>query len=583
MARPGRIRQNLMKALAVVAPLAWFFWLVLAAEGRAVSFTGRFPELVSWINVALMPLLGFLALAAYLATGNRQTFGLATAALVFAAVFPLHRLFDAQDNQLTIQYFGPPGRFLFMVCCFFLTGPAAPAPPSLRRRHVVILLITTALAAVIRLFFRDLLDAWAEAILYSDRVIEPLTIFLAVIAALRLFGQEYHPDQPNWPLLPWAFVATAEQTLFFLFSKPSNLLWLSANVVWGIATGLYIAAVFETLAHFGRWRAGSGDRSEASTAWAADAGLEIVGPLGEGGMGQVFKARHRLLRRTVAVKVIRREQAANPVGVHRFRREAQASARLSHPNIVEVYDAAEINGVHFLVMEYVEGNDLADLLQKHGRLPVSLACAYVHQTSLGLQHAHERGLVHRDIKPANLLVSADGARLKILDLGVARFQQVEEGDSVHADLTQTGAVMGTPAYLAPEQARDPRRVDIRADIYSLGCTFYHLLTGRAPFEGVSLAEVVLKHQLEEPAPVEHLRPEVPLEVQGVVCEMMAKRPDDRFQTPAQVAAALDSFAVLDPEDVKAWMAAVNVRTPSPEIAAPYGPACMIKNETHGRG
>src|SRR5262249_5960744 len=159
--------------------------------------------------------------------------------------------------------------------------------------------------------------------------------------------------------------------------------------------------------------------------------------------------------------------------------------------------------------EYVEGKDLAELLDRHGALPVPLACHYIRQACLGLQHAHERGLVHRDIKPANLLLTADGSQVKLLDLGVARFQHPDERDVSIAQLTQTGAVMGPPAYLAPEQARDPRHVDIRADIYSLGCTLYHLLAGQVPFDGVTLAEVVLRHQLEEPAPVEKMRPEVP--------------------------------------------------------------------------
>src|SRR5262249_18618884 len=243
----------------------------------------------------------------------------------------------------------------------------------------------------------------------------------------------------------------------------------------------------------------------------------------------------------------------NPYAVRRFQREARAAARLSHPNIVQVYDAAEAGATHFLVMEYVEGQDLHHLIDHHGVLPVPLACAYIRQASQGLQHAHERGLVHRATNPANLLVTTDGRVVKVLDMGVARLQQPDDQDPKVSELTQTGAVMGTPAYLAPEQARDPRHVDIRADIYSLGCTLYHLLAGQVPFRGVSLAEIVLQHQLEEPAALDQARPGVAPEVQAILGKMMAKRPDDRYQTPSEVVEALAPFAAVDHETLLSWM------------------------------
>ncbi len=263
--------------------------------------------------------------------------------------------------------------------------------------------------------------------------------------------------------------------------------------------------------------------------------------LGEGGMGQVFKACQRRLKRLAALKVILQARQGLTSASQRFRREIEAAARLAHPNIVRIYDADEDNGVLFLGMEYVEGTDLGLLLKKQGPLPIAQACDYIRQAAEGLQHAHECGLVHRDVKPSNLLLTAGGTLIKILDLGLARLEP-ETGQEQTADnLTQTGVVIGTPDYIAPEQARDARRVDIRADLYSLGCTFYHFLTGQAPFAGSSLTQKLLQHQLENPAPVEQLRPDTPVAVAKVVRRMMAKHPEDRYQTPAEVVADLASL------------------------------------------
>jgi Leucine-rich repeat (LRR) protein/tRNA A-37 threonylcarbamoyl transferase component Bud32 len=275
--------------------------------------------------------------------------------------------------------------------------------------------------------------------------------------------------------------------------------------------------------------------------------------LGEGGMGQVFKARHCKLGRIVALKLIRKERLDNPATVKRFQREVRAAAALSHPNIVHAYDADEVNGTHILVMEFVEGaTDLTQLVKKNGPLPVAQACEYIRQAALGLQHAHERGMVHRDIKPSNLLLAvsrppqpvsrgretASSGVIKILDMGLARLDHSAAADDKSTTMTQEGAVMGTPDYIAPEQARDSHQADIRADLYSLGCTLYFLLTGQVPFPGGSLTEKLIKHQLQEPAPVEQVRPDVPREVAAVVRKLMAKNREDRFQTPAEVAAAL---------------------------------------------
>lgn len=259
--------------------------------------------------------------------------------------------------------------------------------------------------------------------------------------------------------------------------------------------------------------------------------------LGEGGMGLVFKARHVKLGRIVALKLVRKERLANVEAVRRFHREIQAAAKLNHPNIVLAFDADEAAGSHFFAMEFVEGSDLARLVKEGGPLPVANACAYIHQAALGLQHAHERGMVHRDIKPSNLMLTKHGS-VKLLDMGLARLSNADGEGVGGLTLTQENSVMGTPDYVAPEQTRNAHTADIRADLYSLGCSFYYLLTGRVPFPGSSLGEKLVKHQLDEAPPVESLRPDVPAPVAAVVRKLMAKRPEERYQTPAELAAAL---------------------------------------------
>ncbi len=285
----------------------------------------------------------------------------------------------------------------------------------------------------------------------------------------------------------------------------------------------------------------------------------IVGPyalldrLGEGGMGQVYKARHQHMQRVVALKVIRKEKLGSPEAVKRFYQEVQLAATLSHPNIVLAYDAGPAGSNHYFAMEYVEGIDLARLVKEQGRLPVPQACDYVRQAALGLQHAHERGLVHRDVKPANLLVSrapvktdvatcptaaatARGDVVKLLDMGLARLQG--GGDT---GMTRLGAVIGTPDYIAPEQALNSKSADIRADLYSLGCSLYYLLTGRPPFIGNELTEVLLQHQMEKPVPLAERGVKAPEGVQAILDTLMAKHPDERYQTPAELVEALTPF------------------------------------------
>ncbi len=277
-------------------------------------------------------------------------------------------------------------------------------------------------------------------------------------------------------------------------------------------------------------------------------GAELVlGPyvlqerLGEGGMGTVFKAHHTFLNRPVAIKLINEAQLSSPSAADRFLLEMQLAAHLDHPHIVRAFDAGKVGDRYYLAMELIQGETLARLVQQRGPLPVSWACACVRQAALGLQHASENGLVHRDIKPSNLMLSTPRTGppvVKVLDLGLARLQRGEGS----RDLTRTGTVMGTMDYLAPEQALDPRAVDVRADIYSLGCTLFFLLAGRPPFTGGTEAQRLLQHQQQEAPAVESLRPDVPPAVAAVVRRMLAKRPEQRFQTPGEVAALLEPFA-----------------------------------------
>jgi serine/threonine protein kinase len=254
-------------------------------------------------------------------------------------------------------------------------------------------------------------------------------------------------------------------------------------------------------------------------------------------MGTVYLARDSHLDRSVAIKVLPPHSTNDPGAVARFQREAKALARLSHPGIVQAHDTGEADGKHFLVMEYVDGISLAAVLQQKGRISPTLAAAYIHQAAVALGHAHTKGLVHRDLKPSNLLLTAQG-QVKILDLGLARFllDQVED-----PSLTREGAGLGTPDYAAPEQFRDAHHVDPRADIYSLGCTLYHLVTGRVPFPGSSLSEKCFGHENQEPPALEELCPEVPAGLALVIRRMMAKQPAHRFQTAQEVAEALAPY------------------------------------------
>src|SRR4051812_13972101 len=263
----------------------------------------------------------------------------------------------------------------------------------------------------------------------------------------------------------------------------------------------------------------------------------LLDRLGEGGMGEVFRARHTRLDRDVALKVMRKEKMAKPEAVKRFRREIRAAATLAHENVVRAFDADQSGDVHFFAMEFVDGTTLDQLVNARGPLPVAEASDYVRQAALGLQHAFEKGLTHRDIKPANLLVDKAGV-VKISDLGLVLLEDPETAESA-GRLTKEGLTVGTPDFVAPEQARNPRAADVRADIYSLGCTFYYLLTGEVPFPGGTPTEKMLRHAREAvPLPK---RTDIPAGVLAVLTRMTDRKPDLRLQSPAEVAAALAPF------------------------------------------
>lgn len=264
----------------------------------------------------------------------------------------------------------------------------------------------------------------------------------------------------------------------------------------------------------------------------------LLDHLGRGGMSSVYLAEHVHMQRHVAIKVLPTDLVTDKSYLQRFYREAQAAAALDDPNIVRAYDIDCVGENHFIVMEYVPGNDLQEHVHETGHpLDCGLAAYYILQAASGLQHAHDVGLIHRDIKPANLII-ADNQQLKILDMGLALFSDDEK-----ASLTATHKekLLGTADYLSPEQALDSHQVDSRTDIYSLGCTLYFALTGHVPFPEGSLAQRIAKHQSEDPSPLMNERWDCPPELAEICYRMMRKKPEERFQTCADVAMALHTW------------------------------------------
>ena len=261
----------------------------------------------------------------------------------------------------------------------------------------------------------------------------------------------------------------------------------------------------------------------------------VLDRLGAGGMASVFLCEHRVMRRRVAIKILPPNMAKNPAAVDRFHREARAAAALQHQNIVAAHDVDVDGNFHFLVTEYVEGRNLHEMVRINGPQSVERSAHYIAQAALGLQHAYERGMVHRDIKPANLLLDRTGV-VKILDMGLALlFHEDEDNLTKEHD---AASILGTAEFLAPEQAMDSHAVDIRADIYSLGMTFYFLLTGKTPFGEGTTAQKLIWHQIRPPKPIQEYRPDVPDEMWAVIQKMLAKAPEDRYQTPIEVVMAL---------------------------------------------
>ena len=292
--------------------------------------------------------------------------------------------------------------------------------------------------------------------------------------------------------------------------------------------------------------------AELLTRWQADKLLEgrhkgffvgkykLLGHLGTGGMSSVYLAEHLLMHRRVAIKVLPKGRVDDTSSsyLERFHREARAVAALDHANIVQAYDIDNEGDTHYIVMEYVEGSDLNVTVRETGPLAYVDAARYIYQAARGLGHAHAAGFIHRDVKPANLLVDSKGA-VKILDLGLARF--TAEDDQASLTVAYDENVLGTADYLAPEQAIDSHAVDARADIYSLGCTFYFLLTGHPPFPDGTLPQRLMAHQKDPPPDIRKDRPDAPPDLVEICLRMMAKKAADRFQSAGEVAAALGQW------------------------------------------
>ena len=289
----------------------------------------------------------------------------------------------------------------------------------------------------------------------------------------------------------------------------------------------------------------------------------LLEPIGSGGMGKVYRAEHIIMHRHVALKVLSGAMRSDPLAVARFLRESRAAAALNHPNIIRVYDIDQELDMHYLVMEYITGVSVDEFVRRLGPLPWDQAADFIRQGACGLQHAWQSGIVHRDIKPANLLIDSTGV-IKILDMGLAVFH---EDESEEASLTQMGneRLLGTADFLSPEQAINSHDVDIRTDVYSLGATFYYVLTGSPPFPSGSLAHKLLCHQTKEPRPIRDVRPEIPKELAEILSRMMGKQPDDRY-LPDEIIELLAPFARSTPSPLEN----IGVEAPKPSFKRPGG-------------
>lgn len=357
--------------------------------------------------------------------------------------------------------------------------------------------------------------------------------------------------------------ATANQT-FIATLELSNLLsieQMQAARKWshGADSPLTIAKLLARRGWVTRWQA---QQLLAGRSKMYLGKYKLLEGLGRGGMGSVFKAEQPALKRVVALKVMSRELIQRPGALARFQREMRAAGALNHPNIVVAHDADSVGDTHFLVMECVNGYNLKEWIEHYGQMPIDWASDVIRQTALGLQHAHEQGMVHRDIKPSNLIIATEESSglpiVKILDMGLAKFASggqssntnwdgLETVSTAEGSLTMTGQIIGSPNYIAPEQAEDALGADIRSDIYGLGTVFFEMLTGHLPFNGTNILEI-LRAKLEHEAPrVSDLRPEIPPELDDIVAHMLARIPDDRFQSPIEVADLIEPFADYSPD------------------------------------
>jgi serine/threonine-protein kinase len=288
--------------------------------------------------------------------------------------------------------------------------------------------------------------------------------------------------------------------------------------------------------------------------------FHVLRRLGQGGMGQVFLAEQVSLKRKVALKILRADLANNAVSLQRFKAEAEAVARATHANIVQVYAIGEANGLHYMALEYVEGRNLRDHLERKGTLDVPLALSVMRQVAAALQRAAELGVIHRDVKPENILLTRQG-EVKVADFGLSR---CFAPDQPPLSLTQSGVALGTPLYMSPEQV-EGKPLDPRTDIYSFGATCYHLLAGVPPFQGTAAYEVALKHVRDEPVPLHEVRPDLPADLCAVVGKMMAKDPGQRYQTCREILGDLqrvrDGLAGLRTEAL-----AITADTPAESIS-----------------
>ncbi len=303
--------------------------------------------------------------------------------------------------------------------------------------------------------------------------------------------------------------------------------------------------------------------------------------IGAGGMGRVFRALHERMERVVALKVLHEKTIESREAIDRFHREVKAAARLHHPHIVTAYDADEDQGHHFLVMEYVAGRDLAALV-KQGPLPLGKALRYTAQAARGLEYAHGEGVIHRDIKPANLLLNSKGV-VKVLDMGIARVAATDQsGEAVtQAELTQAGMILGTVDFMAPEQAIDSKSADHRADIYSLGCTLYFLLTGTPLHTGKNIIEKIIAHREREAPPLLALRPDAPPALDDLVRRMTSRLPENRVASMTEVALALEAILdEADPSESTDYDVASTVQLIVPEaFVTPQTATMQISSET----